>query len=209
MATASKTRAGTQQLTKIAVKLTGLTPIMFDRYAGDNKTKLTPWQKVYLMPDSETLCLPCLNIISFLSAENTKSAPKVLLDSREYKRQGLAFRNFVTVDGPYEFAREVIPILRNNEPVKLGNPTGDTDTRSGMRIHRCVARLEKGLPNPKERPLLPCPWEMRFTLTLFPNPEVQQTQLHWIFVNGGIAVGLGTFRGSYGKFRVDEWNQVE
>jgi hypothetical protein len=51
------------------VTLVGLTDIMFDRYPGDNDTKLEPHQKFYLEPGaSRVIGLPSLNIMSFLSA---------------------------------------------------------------------------------------------------------------------------------------------
>ena len=67
------------------VELEGLTEIMFDKYAGDNSTKLEPWQKLYFATDGRTVVLPSLNVMSFLSAQNTNSAPKRLLDKRKYK----------------------------------------------------------------------------------------------------------------------------
>ena len=48
------------------VTLTGLTNLMFDRYAGDNNTKLDWSQKIYLIPGTNMLCLPTTNIISFV-----------------------------------------------------------------------------------------------------------------------------------------------
>src|SRR3972149_5371660 len=67
------------------VQLVGTKPIMFDRYAGDNNTKLEPWQKLYLQPgDSRVLGIPAANIMSFLSAHNTNSAPKRLRDKSKY-----------------------------------------------------------------------------------------------------------------------------
>ena len=50
------------------VTLKGMTPIMFDRYAGDNNTKLEWHQKIYTVPSTSILCLPTSNIVSFLSA---------------------------------------------------------------------------------------------------------------------------------------------
>ena len=66
------------------VRLDGITPIMFDRYAGDNQTKLLWWQKVYLLENSNIMCIPTANIISFLSSHNTNSAPKRLRDARQF-----------------------------------------------------------------------------------------------------------------------------
>src|SRR3954471_23544560 len=88
------------------VNLIGLTEIMFDRYPGDNDTKLEPWQKLYFAQDQKTLVLPADNIMSFLSAQNTDSAPKRLLDSRKYKRFTQACGSYVGV------APALIPFIR-------------------------------------------------------------------------------------------------
>lgn len=198
-ATSSKAERGTRRVVKRKVVLAGLTPIMFDRYAGDNQTQLSPWQKVYLLPDGESLCLPALNIGSFLSAENTKSAPKVLMDPRKYKGVATACRNYVAI------SPHAIPFTRDGQTIKLGQPEGDADERSGMYIDRAVARLKDGIPNPKVRPVLPTPWELAFELTILPNPDLQEQQVHWLLEQGGLAIGFGTFRGSYGKFEVKTW----
>src|SRR5262245_63991397 len=80
------------------VVLSGLTDIMFDRYPGDNSTKLEPYQKLYLAPDaSRAIGIPSLNIMSFLSAHNTNSAPKRLRDKRKYKDIANAMLSFVSI----------------------------------------------------------------------------------------------------------------
>jgi len=80
------------------VTLVGLTDIMFDRYPGDNDTKLEPHQKLYLEPGaSRVIGLPSLNIMSFLSAHNTNSAPKRLRDKRKYKDIANAMLSFVSI----------------------------------------------------------------------------------------------------------------
>jgi hypothetical protein len=76
---------------------------------------------------------------------------------------------------------------------------------SGVYTHYAVARLDKGIPNPKERPVLPAPWAITFTLTLFPNDEIREQEILNLFEQGGIAIGLGTFRGVFGKFTVETW----
>jgi hypothetical protein len=203
-----KTRGeqGTRQRVTRRVRLRGLTDIMFDRYPGDNDTKLEPWQKLYLGGrEGRTICLPSANIGSFLSAQNTDSAPKRLLDPRKYKRFGQACGSYVSV-GP-----RMIPFLRGGEPVLFGGidsrtPEGwQCDSLSGVYVRHDVARLEKGIPNPKVRPVLPLPWELEFELTLFPNREIQEQQLVNIFTEGLIAIGLGTFRGQFGKAEVSLW----
>jgi len=187
------------EITTRQVTLEGLTEIMFDRYAGDNSTQLEPWQKLYFAPDGATLVLPSLNLLSFLSAHNTNSAPKRLLDKRKFKDVANACLSFVTASPAY------IPFLRDGKPIKFGRFEKDLDATSGAYVHRSVARLDKGIPNPKVRPVLPLPWSLSFTLTLYPNKEVNEQQLMNLFEGGGVAIGLGTFRGVFGKFRIASW----
>ena len=198
--------AGTREKLQRKVHLRGLTDIMFCRYAGDNDTKLEPWQKLYLAGETgRTICLPSANITSFLSAQNTDSAPKRLLDPRKYKRFALACGSFVMI------APDMIPFTRDGEPIKFGKidskrPDGwHCDSLSGVYIRQDVARLEKGIPNPQTRPVLPMPWELQFTLTLWPNKEVQEQQLLNVFTDGLIAIGLGTWRGRFGKAEIVSW----
>jgi hypothetical protein len=65
-------------ITKRIVKLSGLAPLMFDRYAGDNKTQLPVQAKLYFMEDGKSLCIPAVNLMSFLSAKNTTSVAKII-----------------------------------------------------------------------------------------------------------------------------------
>jgi len=197
-----KTRAesGTRETVVRQVRLRGLTDIMFDRYPGDNDTRLEPWQKLYLAGENgRTICLPSANLMSFLSAQNTDSAPKRLLDSRKYKQFALSCGSFVTI------SPNMIPFLRDDAPIVFGKLEGDVDPKSGVYIDRRVARLEKGIPNPKVRPVLPLPWALSFTLTLLPNRYVQEQQVLNVLTEGMLAIGIGTFRGQYGKAEVEGW----
>jgi hypothetical protein len=183
------------------VKLVGLTDIMFDRYPGDNQTKLEPWQKLYLEPgNTKVIGLPTLNIMSFLSAHNTNSAPKRLRDKRKFKDLANAILSFVSI------REQFIPFLRDGKPVVFGKLNGDRDEKSGVYIHYSVARLDKGIPNPKVRPVLPLDWGLEFTLDFFPNREIKEQDVLNLFEEGGRAIGLGTFRGVFGKFRIDRWD---
>ena len=185
------------------VTLKGITPIMFDRYAGDNKTKLNWQEKIYLKRGTNIMCLPTTNLSSFLSAHNTNSAPKRLRDKRAYKdicNACLSFVQILAPDGSSE-----IEFLRDGKPIEVGQFTEENDPVSGLSLHRAVARLEKGIPNPKERPLLPLPWSISFDLTIFPNKEIKEAEIKNLIEEGGLAIGLGTFRGVFGKFLIEEW----
>ena len=190
------------------VELVGLQDIMFDRYPGDNDTKLQWEQKIYTVPGSNQLVLPSTNIGSFLSAHNTNSAPKRLLDARKYKAVCNACLSFTQICGPPEHPL-YLPFTREGEPIKIGTFGADRDKTSGLYLHRATARLATGITNPKERPTLPLPWSLNFILKIYPNGEITEQQIKNLFEQGGIAVGLGTFRGMYGKFAVNKWEEVE
>jgi hypothetical protein len=178
------------------VKLVGLTPIMFDRYSGNNKETLHVSDKCY--KDNEgCLVLPSVNILSFLSAQNTESATQRVV-GRGYKEVCKSALSYIQIY-PIE-----IPFLREGRKIKA-----DDDN---LKINVSVAKIMKGklaIPNPKERPLLETPWYLEFELTLQETPELNENLLKKIFEIGGNAIGLGTFRGVYGKFKVDLWEEVD
>ena len=201
MATATATpKTMTQDITR-KVTLTGLAPIMFDRYAGDNNTKLEPQQKLYFETDgSRVIGLPALNIMSFLSAHNTNSAPKRLRDKRKCKDIANACLSFIVIDPAF------ITFNRDGAPIEFDAfNEHDRCEKSGIYIHRAVARLDKGIPNPKVRPVCPLPWSLSFSLTLLKNKEITEQEIKNLVEEGGMALGLGTFRGVFGKFRVTQW----
>ena len=99
-----------------------------------------------------------------------------------------------------------MPFVRDGEPITVGEFGDEQDPTSGIFLHRSVARLDKGIPNPKERPVLPLPWSLDFTLGILPNKEIKEQEIRNLFEEGGAAIGLGTYRGMYGKFVVRRWD---
>jgi len=95
--------------------------------------------------------------------------------------------------------------LRDGKPITVGTFTDRVEPQSGLYLHRAVARLDKGIPNPKERPVLPLPWGMDFNLTIYPNKEIKEQEIKNLLSEGGMAIGLGTFRGVFGKFEITRW----
>lgn len=200
VSTSSDTRI---KMIERSVCLRGIREIMFDRYPGDNNTKLEWHQKVYLIPGTSVLSLPTLNFVSLLSSHNTNSAPKRLRDKRKYKDVAnacLSFVSFTATDGG-----QFIPLLRDGKPILMGEPSVDRDEKSGLYLHRAVGRLDKGIPNPKERPCLKLPWSVEFVLSIMPNREIKEQEVKNLIAEGGYAIGLGTFRGVFGKFEIEKW----
>lgn len=185
-------------ITKRTVTLEGFTPLMFDRYAGDNKTQLPVGEKFYFIPGTRRLCMPAINISSFLSAKNTTSVAK-LIGGRAYKNLANALLGFVQISPQY------IPITREGQVITFNGFVDDRDEEACIYVDRRVARLDKGIPNPKVRPVVELPWEITFEIALFRNGEVDETLLKTAFQKGGIAIGIGTYRGVFGKFVIKRW----
>jgi hypothetical protein len=187
---------------KHTVTLEGLTPILFDRYPGNNKTVLKWQDRLYLPPGSDVVSLPTINVSSFFTAQNSMSAPKRLRLSKVYKNVCNACMSFLLIKGLNPQYPDYIPFTRGGSEIRVGTFNSDRDERSGIYRVNHVARLPKGIPNPKERPALDTPWELTFGIELIDNNEVDEVEIHNLLVHGGLAIGFGTFRGVYGKFKV-------
>ncbi len=166
---------------------------MFDKYAGDNKTELPPEQKFYFGEDGKTLVLPTINIFSFLAAQNTTSCAKKF-GSKKWRDLAGAFLSFV------QLKPELIPFLRKGKPIKF---TKFDD--KGIYVHRAVARLPKGIANPKVRPVLSLPWSLTFELSMYENDYFQEVLLRQMFDKGGLVIGFGSYRPVFGKFVIGKW----
>lgn len=182
------------KVTTLTAKLQGIRPILFDRYGGDNKTKLPVMEKGYLNEDGE-YGIPILNIFSLLSAQNTPSVPK-----RFYGKQGrevaLGVQSFANIEATDGSDPMFAPLLDDK-----GNVFKNGDKRIKVMNH--VARLKDGIPNPKERPMFPNGWSINLKFELQDNELLNAPTLKKMVEQGGI-LGLGTFRPIFGRFRV-EW----
>ena len=142
----------------IQVTLTGIRPLMFDRFPGSITTgdALEPLDKLY-MDDQGNLIFPSLNLMSFLSSQGTESAPQRVM-GRGWKAIAKAALSFVDIS-PIN-----IPITRDGVQITKDDPS--------IKIHHAVARVKKGqlsIPSPKERPIVEDPWQLSFTIDLFEN----------------------------------------
>lgn len=181
------------QSISIIGRLTGIRPILFDRYGGDNKTQLDAKDKVYTNEKGEC-CIPVLNVFSLLSAQNTPSVAK-----RFYGKQGrdvaLGVQSFVNIEA--EGGDDPLMAVITD---KDGKPYKRGDERIQHVCH--VARLNKGIPNPKERPMIPTGWVVGFRFELQENNMLNLNTLKKMVEQGGI-LGLGTFRPIFGRYTVD------
>jgi len=182
-----------------SVELTGLRPIMFDRYCGELTKKVTmdPVDRAYVKPDS-TLYVPVENLMSFLSAQNTESAPQRVI-GKGWKAVARAALSFVEIAGDDDYGAT---LYYGDRPAR----------RDDLVIRHHVARVKKGqlaIPNPKHRPVLNRPWSLKFDIRLEENRDLDAGTLKSLFEGGGRAIGLGTYRGPFGKFEVTGWSKAK
>lgn len=178
--------------TSIHVQLTGLRPLMFDRYAGDNNTKLQPHEMMYL-DGQQHLTIPALNLYSMLCAVNTKSVCRQFF-GKAGATIGLGIAGYTTIE-PFE-------ILIHDD----AGPIGFHGYNGQIYIHNAVARLAKGIPNPKSRPTLKLPWHLDFTVNYSDNKYCTLENLRQAFTLGG-SLGLGTFRPFFGTYELTQWEE--
>lgn len=179
--------------TTIKAKFHGIRPILFDRYAGDNKTKLEPLEKFYINQAGQC-CIPVLNVFSLLAAWNTASVAK-----RFYGRDGKAIATGVMAFCDVSSGNESDPtnaVLCDDQ----GNPYTPADSR--IQIIEHVARTPTATTNPKERPMIPTGWTVEFVFTHTENEFVAESTFRKMIEQGGI-LGLGTFRPIFGRYRAE------
>lgn len=181
-------------VTTIQCQLSGLRPMMFDRYSGDNATQLPAQEKMYLTPE-QRLILPAINLYSLLCAELTPS-----VTNRFFKKIGktiaLGIKSYTLIQ-PDE-----IPICDDKGQIEFHGWNGQ------IRIHEATARVKKSggliVPQPKQRPLLELPWHIDFAITYQENSHCSLESLRQAIEFGGI-LGLGTFRPFFGRYEVTKW----
>lgn len=165
--------------------------MMFDRYAGDNSTQLPTAEKMYL-DRQQRLTMPAINILSLLAAENTKSVCRQFF-GKQGRTIALGISSYCNIT-PFD-----IFIEDDKGPIVYIGWNGQ------ISIHKAVARLAKGVPNPKERPLLALPWYLNFVIEYQENKYCTLENLRQAMVMGG-TLGLGTFRPYFGRYEITNFN---
>ena len=198
----------------IDIVLEGISGFMSDAFRGMT-TQLNAQDKMYLgAPNAKgqrPIVFPVINMISYLTAVNTASAPKILYPPKQYKEMAHAFASSIIIEGDsIPFTRDGKPILFGEfKPLTKPDPTSsisERDPLSGCFVLHNTARLEKGVPNPKIRPVLPTPWTLAFQMTVVPSKVIDIADVQRMFEDGGRLVAIGTFRPLYGKFALAKFD---
>lgn len=182
------------KLQKIQVELVGLRPMLFNRYPGDNNTKLPAMEKMYLTKDMG-LIIPSVNLYSLLCAENGKSVCKMFF-GKQGKNIGLGIASYTAIE---EFD---IPLLGVDKKQIVFS-----GWNSQIYPVNHVARLKNGVPCPVERPRVDLPWSLVFNMQYQENKLCTLENLRQALTMGGI-LGLGSFRPYYGRYEMTRFDLV-
>jgi len=172
------------------VTLTGLSPIMFDAFRGQEE--LPPEKKLYLAPDKTTLILPASNIVGFLTSRSSHSCLRVFTSNKDWRTRGPEVIGNVAVD-PVN-----IKFLNDEEPVTFSNEWNEK-----IYIDERMARPSDTARVIARRPVLDLPWLLKFRLLINPTEFVTVERIKDWFVRGGISVGIGAYRPMFGRFEAD------
>lgn len=142
------------------------------------------------------LVIPAENLFSMMAAENTKSAAKVFY-GKKWRDIAHGVNTFTSIP------EATIPLRDDTgEQIKWGGEWTDQ-----ISLHKSVARLAKGIPNPKERPCVALPWHMEFEISLTDNDKFSSEALKNLLDLCG-QLGIGTYRPIFGQFVLDDWQKL-
>jgi hypothetical protein len=183
----------------ITLRVDGACGIMFDRFYGQEKDTRPPEQKFYFAPGNK-IVLPTENLYSFLFGENPAGAAKSEgKKGKEYIRMGYSH---VLID-PVEST----PFQRNGKDIVFDGWEGN---EASYYISEFSPRTKMASgpnsikQNLKKRPVLLPPWSVTFTVTIIKNPLITAEKIFNWFSDGGILIGLGTYRPRFGRFSITE-----
>ena len=185
--------------TDITVTIKGASDIMFDRFFGQEADTRPPEQKLYTIEDN-LVVMPSENIYAFLLGEKPGGCAAMEGKARkDYMRLGAA-NIIITPDA--------IPFTRNGESLHFKKFDDEI-----FAVSQFAPRVIKGnlsiKQNVRLRPVLKTPWELTFNVRLVDNPKISPDKLYNWFTNGGLVVGLGTYRPRFGRFVVSTFDYKE
>jgi len=189
------------EIKKYHVKLSGVSAIMFDRFIDHSGEKRPPEQKLYLH-DGNHVVLPQGNIEAFLFGIDPKGCAVAFeaKKGKDYVRMGMSH---VFIDEPF------FPFCNDNGKEIIFNGFDN----KVFWVHEGAPRVKSGSKSIKceykQRPVLNTPWNISFTFRVIKNAQIDDTKLYNWMVQGGMQIALGTYRPRWGRFVVDNFEEIK
>ena len=196
---------------KYLVTLKRYVPIYFDAFRGmveGKATEIAPVDKLYLTK-TQHIALPIKNLYSFLCAQN-KSIGKLFFTGPTQAIHLLAISSYILIspvkDNDNNITEDgvLLPFLRKGKPIKFNGFVDGEDKKAKVRVITDKTNLKKSgltVPNIVHRPQMALPWSLQFVLTHIENEYVSFETVVKLFAKGGELLGLGGWRGLFGKFQ--------
>jgi hypothetical protein len=191
------------QRVAIDVKLSGMSPFLFNRFWGHSAEDIPPEKKLYLAEDNAVI-LPVQSLKSFLGKEKPMGVIKIVEKRgyQDYNRIAQSHVDFGT--NPYvPFTDDAGNIIRF---AGFDNGKWGILMEGGCTISSTGAVIKQ---EPKPRPYLKLPWNLEFEVGVWEsdiNTKITPEKLRSWFEIGGMLVALGNHRPDYGRFRVSKWD---
>jgi len=181
------------EIVKKSVTLNGLTPIMLDRFVGQEEIPVE--QKLYRAADGETLILPSTNIMGFLASKSSNSCLRQFTSNKDWKIIEPILRSSIAV------YPESIPITDNGEHILFH------DWTEKIRVDERQARPSSTARVIARRPKIELPWRLDFGIAINESEKINEGMVRDWFDRGGFLVGVGggTTIG-FGRFTIGGWN---
>jgi len=187
----------------IDVKLSGMSPFLFNRFWGHSKEDIPMEKRLYLAEDN-VLVLPTQNLKSFLSKERPMGIIKFIEKTGFQHYNRIAQSHIDFGNNPY------IPFTDDNGDII--RYTSFDDPRWGILLEAPCTPSSTGAlikQEAKPRPYLKTPWRLEFEIGLWEsdiNTKITPEKLRSWFEAGGLLVALGNHRPDYGRFSVRKWD---
>ena len=172
------------------VTLTGLTPIMFDCFRGQEE--IPPERKLYVSSkDGKTLILPSANIMGFLASQTSVSCLKTYVPVKEKKAVAAKLLASIAI------SPDEIPFVDERGPILF------EDWNEQVRLDERMARPSATARVVAKRPVLNAPWKLTFELFINEGDYITGERIKDWFLRGGFEVGVGAYRPLFGRFTAE------
>ncbi|UCC41431.1 MAG: hypothetical protein JSV96_08435 [Candidatus Aminicenantes bacterium] len=188
--------------TKIEIKLSGLSDILFNRFIDHSKGKRPPEQLFYIT-EGNKLVLPNLNIDAFLFGENPGGCAKTF--------EGKKGKEYIRMGGGHVHISPNLIHFQDDKNKDMEFNGFEDDSR--FWILEQGGRTKSGnlsiKQEPQPRPAMRLPWNLEFSIDLVKNGLIDGTKLYNWFCAGGLQIALGAYRPKFGRFEVVKWDEKE
>jgi len=189
--------------TKLTITLSGMADLMEDKFISrEGEQNYPPEQKLYL-DKKNGLVWPAENIFSFFF----RTTHPLGCAKKFEKKQAMDFCSIGM--GHVSVSPSLIPITRNGKQIIFNGFENDYDEKAHIRVTNMKGIIRKGtqpVPQIAIRPVIELPWDISFGINIVDNGLIDDTKIYNWLIEGGLKIGLGSFKPLFGRFTVTQFD---